>query len=318
MAVDSRILHPPEMQGTAVHGRTSHSARLFALGALVGITLCCFFAARLIHSALTDAWVAPLQLSPDNERVLDLRIRQTKEKADRARLVAELAGIEEEVQVADLGLQRLRSLAKGYGGALAWSTHTQGREIRELDDQVGNLESQHELLKSLIADHERLLRRSEANRAAGFITDDQYEREGVAFQQLEVALRDSELQLSRATAARTEAFSREQALTTALANRNDPEHRSVSPTSPDVLKFYDDPRFASSSRSLVWRPRSAPPWHERVRRRTRSGTWMSSCAISSHGHCIEPCRRIRISHSLRTSISGTSEWETTCSRVPGR
>ena len=250
MAVDSSILHPPEMQETAgvrsgrdasggEQGSTSPAARLMALGAVLGLATLSFFATSLVHRALTDAWVAPLQLSPDNERVLNLRIRQTKEKADRARLIAELAGIEEELQAADLGLQRLKSLAKGYKGALAWSTQSQGRELRDLDDQVRNLESQRKLLGDLIANHERLLRRSDANRAAGFITDDQYEREAVAFNQLQVALRDCELQLSRAQAARSEATSRGQALSSALAKRDDPERHALSP-SPDVLKFYDD------------------------------------------------------------------------------
>ena len=239
MAVDSSILHPPEMHGVGEQGSTSVPARLMALGAVIGLAVVSFLATSLIHRALTDAWVAPLQLSPDNERVLDLRIRQTKEKADRARLIAELAGIEEELQAADLGLQRLKTLAKGYKGALAWSTQSQGRELRDLDDQVRNLESQRKLLSDLITDHERLLRRSDANRAAGFITDDQYEREAVGFHQLQVALRDCELQLSRAQAARSEATTRGQALYTALANHDDPERHPVAP-SPDVIKFYDD------------------------------------------------------------------------------
>jgi hypothetical protein len=240
MTIDGSILHPPEALAETEHPRSSPVTRILSLVALVGLFTGTFLATRLAHRALTDAWVAPLQLSPDNERVLELRVRQTQEKADRARLIAELASIDEELQAADVGLQRLGTLVKGYKGALSWSSQTQGRELHDLDDQVRNLESQRQLLSDVLSDHERLLRRSEANRTAGFITDDQYEREAVTFQQLQVALRDSELQLGRAQAARTEATSRGQALSTALATNDDPEHHSLSQTSPDVLKFFDD------------------------------------------------------------------------------
>ena len=77
--------------------RTSWTSRALALLCLLGVAAGTAFAASLVHSALSDAWVAPLRLSPDNERVVDLRVQQTKERADRARLSAEIVGMDEEL-----------------------------------------------------------------------------------------------------------------------------------------------------------------------------------------------------------------------------
>src|SRR5580704_1014879 len=81
--------------------KTSWTSRLLAFVSLLAVAAATAFVASLAYSALSDAWVAPLRLTPDNERVVDLRVQQTKERADRARLGAEIVGMDEELQAVE-------------------------------------------------------------------------------------------------------------------------------------------------------------------------------------------------------------------------
>jgi hypothetical protein len=204
------------------------------------MALGCALGVRLTHRALSDAWIAPLQLSPDNERVVELRIQQTKEKADRARLSAEIAGIDEELRAVDVSLKRMQSLAADYRGALAWSTAAQGKELQDLQRQSSELLSKREMLGDLLREQETVLARADGDRAAGLITAAEFDRQAIGVHQLRVALQDSEIELARVDAARSDATLRGQALTSASSRQNDPNHHAPSQLSPDVIKSYDD------------------------------------------------------------------------------
>jgi hypothetical protein len=237
MTIDTSFLRPPPV-GSTTAARSSSATRILSLLALATIALAFGYALRLAHHAFTDAWVAPLELSPDNEKIFDLRTRLSKEKADRARLDAELAGIDEEVRASDIAIERLKHLATRHQDALTWTTRAQGTEVADLHVEIANLESQQTLLASLEADEKRFLARSSTNRDTGMITDADYEREAAGVGQLQVSLRDSDLQLARARAALALASSRGQALWSASAARH--AGPSDGPVSPDVIKFYDD------------------------------------------------------------------------------
>jgi hypothetical protein len=241
MTIDTSFLRPPPVGAPTIAptssgegARSSPTTRIASLLALASIALVFGYALRLAQHALTDAWVAPLELSPDNEKIFDLRTRLSKEKADRARLDAELAGIDEEVRASDIAIERLRHLATRHQDALTWTTRAQGTEVSDLHVEIANLESQQTLLASLEADEKRLLAQSSTNRDKGMITDADYEREAAGVGQLQVSLRDSDLQLARARAALALASSRGEALWSASAGQH------AGPVSPDVIKFDDD------------------------------------------------------------------------------
>jgi hypothetical protein len=241
MSTDMGVMPPTaEIRAREESAKTAWTSRLLALVCLLGIAVGIAFAVRVTHRALSDAWVAPLQLSPDNERVVDLRIQQTKEKADRARLSAEVSAIDDELQAVDVSLKRMQTLSIDYRGALAWSTEAQGRELRDLSEQSAELESKKQMLMDLLSAQEAALRRSDADRSAGLITSSEFDRQAIAVQQLRVELQDCGIELARVDAARSDATARGQALTSASSIRSDPNHHARSQLSPDVIKFYDD------------------------------------------------------------------------------
>jgi hypothetical protein len=220
--------------------RTSWTSRLLALLCLLGVAAGTAFVASLAHSAFSDGWVAPLRLSPDNERVVDLRIQQTKEKADRARLSAEVVGIDEELRAVDVSLRRMQSLSADYRGALVWTADAQSKELRDLAEQSNAQLSKWQMLNKLLGEQRAVLTRADADRAAGLITSTEFDRQAIAVHQLEVEQQDSEIELGKIEAARSDANARGQALTSASSGPGDPSHHRPSQLSPDVIKFYDD------------------------------------------------------------------------------
>jgi hypothetical protein len=220
--------------------RTSLAGRALALLCLLGVAAGTAFATSLVHSALSDAWVAPLRLSPDNERVVDLRIQRTKEKADRARLSAEVVGIDQELQAVDVSLRRMQSLSADYRGALVWTAEAQSKELRDLAQQSNELQSKSQMMNKLLGEQRAVLARADSDRAAGLITSTEFDRQSIAVHQLEVAQQDCEIELDRVEASRSDATARGQALTSASSGPSNPSRHRASQLSPDVIKFYDD------------------------------------------------------------------------------
>jgi hypothetical protein len=242
MSANTGILPPATeiRDGDLDVAKTSWTSRLLAFLCLLGVAAGTAFVASLAHSALSDAWVAPLRLSPDNERVVDLRIQQTKEKADRARLSAEIVGMDEELQAVDVSLKRMQSLSADYRGALVWNAEAEGKEMRDLAEESSALRSKWQMLRDLLAEQQNSLSRANADRATGLITSTDYDRQAIAVHQLEVDLQDCEIELARVEAARSDATVRGQALSSASSRRGDESHHAVAQLSPDVIKFYDD------------------------------------------------------------------------------
>ncbi len=242
MSADMGIMPPAtEVRDGDLEGaKTSWTSRLLAFLSLLGVASGTAFVANLAHSALSDAWVAPLRLSPDNERVVDLRVQQTKEKADRTRLSAEIVGMDEELQAVDVSLKRMQSLSVDYRGALAWNAEAEGKEMRDLAEQSSALRSKWQMLRDLLAEQQNSLGRANADRAAGLITSAEFDRQAIGVHQLEVDLQDCEIELARVEAARSDATVRGQALSSASSRRSDESHHALAQLSPDVIKFYDD------------------------------------------------------------------------------
>jgi hypothetical protein len=233
---------PPaaEVRAPAEDVRAFWAGRLAALVGLSGLALVVATIVAAGHRALSDAWIAPQQLSPDSDRVVDLRIQQTKEKADRARLVAEIAGIVEEVSAVDVSLKRMQRLSGDYSGALEWSTEAEGKELRALAEQVDQLKAKRAMLTELQHEQQALLDRADRDRADGLITRSDFDRQAVEVHQLGVDLQDCEIELARLEAERSRATTRGQALWSAASTHADPGAHARAELSPDVVKFYDD------------------------------------------------------------------------------
>jgi hypothetical protein len=201
---------------------------------LVGSVL---YGSWLIYLAVTDAWVAPIRLSPDNDRIVALRIERVRQQTERGRLESELIGIDEELKALNLAMTRLSMLSAGYRGARTWSLRVHQQERGALAAESRTLEQQRALLENLHIVHQKLVNRAQSDLAAGIITSTQYEKESLELSQIEVAKKANEREMGKVRAAQRVSEYRGMSLTDSESISNSGSKASASERSPEVLKF---------------------------------------------------------------------------------
>ncbi len=238
-----KLISAPGHQGVMVRGAASKTSgvltRLLAIVALASLGGSVVLFGRAVYTAVSDGWVAPLQLSPDSRDVIDLRMQDAKEKNTRARLESELSGIQAELEAIELGLERLSTLSGGYTGAVSWSTQSRGNQVSALHQQREILESRIQILLGTRADEEETLKRAQGHLETGLITRAEWQRAQVADQKAKVAISEAELELTRVAAAIAEAQREQSALAKSTRSPEGPAARSGQAASPDVMRFDD-------------------------------------------------------------------------------
>ncbi len=229
-AVLSGIVPGPRPRSAAV-------TRLLALAALATLAFGVFVACRAAYLAWTDAWVAPLQLSPDSRDVLAIRMQQAKEEDDRARFESERTGAKAEIDAIDVSLEKLLALKGAYGSAIRWSTSDHDGQLAALRQQKSILEGQRAMMVDAIGRDEAALQRAERNVAAGVATDSALEQAKSTLARTRVTLSEKELDLARVSAAIDEASREATALFGAGSNVSATGPRSADHASPDVVRF---------------------------------------------------------------------------------
>jgi hypothetical protein len=213
--------------------------RTRVLSILALTTLACFVFA-LAHAgylALTDAWVAPLQLSPESRDVVTVRMQAAKEREERARLEGELTSSVAEIAAIDSSIERLRTLETNYSNAIQWSQTDRADQLAALARQKAILEDQRAMLAGSIARDKAAVERAERNVGAGMITavDLDTARSNLARTQVEMS--DKTLEHARVLTALAVASREEAALAGAATTPGTSGTRGAAVASPDVVRF---------------------------------------------------------------------------------
>lgn len=216
--------------------KTTRVLSLVVLAVLAGIVL---LLTRGAYFALTDAWVAPTQLSPDSREVVALRIQAAKEKEQRARLESELTSAGAEIVAIDLSVGRLRMLADGYAKAIRWSTSDRGGQFAALLEQKALLDGQRALTLEAIERCQAVVARARRELEAGMITTEDLEiaRDSLARSQL--TKNEKDLESMRVAAALDEASRQVSALAGAAGRPPSAGRRGAQLASPDVIRLDD-------------------------------------------------------------------------------
>lgn len=225
----------PEEATTATAGETAAflKARVIALLTLAALIVAAVAGARTAWLAATDSWVAPIRLSPDNDRIVALRVERARQLTERERLLGELAATSAELEGIRSAIDRLRGLATGYSGAVAWTLRAQREELGSLAAQEKTLDEQRALLEQSESVQVRLVEKSRADLAGGVITAAVFEREELALQQVRLTLKTNERDREKLRVARKMVELRGVALTRdGGARRRDDGERSV-----DAMRF---------------------------------------------------------------------------------
>lgn len=210
--------------------------RLASLLLLAALTIGLVALAATILRVFTDAWVGPAHLSPDNDQVLQSKLRLNQQLAEMARVEAEVARIDEELGALDTAEDRLQALRANAFEALTWTGEAESRLARTLASSVRRMEEQLRLLEELRARQAEVLSDAEAAAAAGLSTSRDVERERTALMRLDLNLAADRRQLEETRVKAVEARERAEAMrrgTTASVPRRgaSPEHGEV----PEVV-----------------------------------------------------------------------------------
>ncbi|MCA9676326.1 MAG: hypothetical protein KC464_14910 [Myxococcales bacterium] len=186
---------------SASHVRT----RIAALAALAVTAAVLGWLARNIYYIATDSWVAPIQLSPDSDKVVQLRLQLSRQTSELARVEAEVARIDADVDAIDAAIAGLSTMRGESKQSMTWEAGVRGEELARLDRVVAHLQQQRELLGRLQDRQRDVTSEARDDLAAGLIDRDELRRQEQALDGLALQVSDNERQLEEAQLRRREA-----------------------------------------------------------------------------------------------------------------
>jgi len=148
-------------------------ARIFSALTLLGLAVAVGAVAREAYRAATDAFVAPIILSTENELVLQAKAKASEIEVDRERSAAELQALEADILTGEALLGRLAHLEASTKGSLEWTklvltqkAMSSAAELRELARERTMLDTTD---RATAFEIERARRESEASLSGAWV-----------------------------------------------------------------------------------------------------------------------------------------------------
>lgn len=178
--------------------------RLAALAVLLAVVSGLFWVGHAAWSAVKDAFVAPLELSPDSAPIMQNKLRLTELQLERARALAEAETVAADLSDADAEKVGLINLQRTVSGGREWTPRVQSLEALTGRAELENVSRRESVIARMIGKQQRFLELSRTNLAAGLITRAEHEREEQKLDELTLTLLeasrariDSELELRK-------------------------------------------------------------------------------------------------------------------------
>ena len=179
--------------------------RAVALATLLGTAGALAWLIVSVVQIFTDAWIAPISLSPDSDAVLSLNLELTRQRAEIGRVEAEVSRFEAEIAAIGDGLARLESLRDRGRAMYEYGIEIHGAEAATISEQMSQLREEHAILERLIERQRIETERARTNLAAGLIERRDADREEQALDSLLLQATANERALAEAAARRREA-----------------------------------------------------------------------------------------------------------------
>lgn len=183
----------------------SWSGRVLAIALLAATAFGLVWGSAQVYGVLTDAWIAPLHLSPDSDKVAQLRLQHQHTLAELSRVDAEITRLDGELEAIDAAVAKLSQLRGSAHDTLVWQAEQSRVETRGLRDASKLLARQRALLDELSVRQAKLVTRGREDLAAGLIDRSALDREEQIQDHLELELADIERQIAEADARTTQA-----------------------------------------------------------------------------------------------------------------
>jgi hypothetical protein len=172
--------------------------RIVSILALAAILGGIAYGLRGVYFAAMDAWIAPINLSPDNDAVVQVTIRLNEQLLERAKLRADADRIDADVEGITAALARLEGLRAHGGEALRWTARTTKEQAAALASRHGSLDVERSLLRDMIARESALVDTTQKNVEAGLSPRQDHERELQILAQMRLSIAETERELDAA------------------------------------------------------------------------------------------------------------------------
>ncbi|HEY1812093.1 MAG TPA: hypothetical protein VGG74_07030 [Kofleriaceae bacterium] len=176
----------------------SRSGRVLALGLLAATVAGLAWGVEQGYYVLTDAWVAPFHLSPDNDSIGQLRLAHQHELDELSRVDAEVTRLDGELGAIAASVAKLGEFRATADKTLAWQAELSRVEASGLDDTVKHLRKQYDAVAQLYARQQDVVAHAQSDLQAGMVDRTQLDRELQTRDQLAVEMTDLDRQISEA------------------------------------------------------------------------------------------------------------------------
>jgi hypothetical protein len=189
---------PPPAPAPAPEPAKSLAGRVLALGLFAATVGGLAWVAEQGYYVLTDAWIAPLHLSPDNDSIGQLRLAHQHELDELARVDAEVTRLDGELSAIDAAVQKLGEFRATANKTIAWQAEQSRVEASGIDETVKHLRKQYDAVSALYARQQDVVAHAQADLDAGMVDRTQLDRELQTRDQLAVEMTDLDRQISEA------------------------------------------------------------------------------------------------------------------------
>lgn len=162
--------------------------RVFSFIALTGMFAGCTALAKEGYFVATDSFVAPAILSPDNDLVLDTKIKLEQILLEKGRAEQSLAECDGDIAAGKAAITELNGLKDFASNALAWTKTTTYQQASTGYADMQTLAAQKSALSKMLKRQSTLVDDSKKNLTAGLIQRQDYDRELQALDQVQIAL----------------------------------------------------------------------------------------------------------------------------------
>lgn len=166
--------------------------RIFAFATLVTLVSGIGYVGREAYRAFTDSFVAPIILSPDNDMVVQNKVKMSELYVERARTEAEIEGVEGDLAACDKAIARLDDLQRTIESALAWTKKVNAGQAFASAADLAALSRQKSVIAGMLEKQDDFSAAARANMEAGFISHTDYAKEVQTQNQLQIALIENE------------------------------------------------------------------------------------------------------------------------------
>lgn len=166
--------------------------RLLSFSALAAALCGVGYAARATYHIATDAFVAPIVLSPDSDLVIQSKLSLSALMAERMRVASKKASTETELEAARSAIERLETLQWQASNALVWASTVSAKQAHAGESDLLALRRQKSVIGKMVEDQEDFVRKLESDLAAGLVQKSDLAREEHSLNQMRVAAIENE------------------------------------------------------------------------------------------------------------------------------